>query len=131
MKDQSCGCASPAKGLTCWSAAAEGRGRSNGWSHRGSKASAAMAWWSGHISPRHRARQGQRKLRLNLLLQGLLFSACSIRHEPEVTDAGDQPRPWKNTCDRQWSLTDALPWGKILGSNCEVSSKPVLSYAMK
>lgn len=37
----------------CWSAAAEGRGGGDGRGHGGSKASTAVAWWSGHIPPRH------------------------------------------------------------------------------
>lgn len=64
-----------------WGAAAERRGGGDGRGHRRGKASTAVAWWSGHIPSRHRAGQGQRELRLNLLLQGLLLSAGSICHE--------------------------------------------------
>lgn len=65
----------------CWGAAAEWRGGGDGRGHGGSKASAAVTWRSGHISARHRAGQGQRQLRLNLLLQGLLLPAGSVCHE--------------------------------------------------
>lgn len=65
----------------CWRAAAERGGGGDGWGHGRSEASAAVTWWSGHIPARHGAGQGQRELRLDLLLQGLLLSAGSICHE--------------------------------------------------
>lgn len=79
----------PQPPLTCWGAAAEGRGGGDGRGHRGSKASTAVAGWRGHIPPRHGAGQGQRELRLDLLLEGLLLSAGSVRHEPAGTVAGE------------------------------------------
>lgn len=62
-------------------AAAEGGGGRDGRGHGGSKASAAVAWRRGHIPPRHGAGQGQRELRLDLLLEGLLLPAGSVGHE--------------------------------------------------
>lgn len=57
-----------AQPLTRGSAAAEWRGGGDGRGHGRSKASTAVAWRSGHIPSRHWAGQGQRELRLNLLL---------------------------------------------------------------
>lgn len=74
-----------ARPLTCWSAAAERGGGGDGRGHGGSKASTAVTWRSGHIPARHGAGQGQRELRLDLLLQGLLLTAGSICHESEKT----------------------------------------------
>ena len=69
--------------LTSRGAAAEWRGGGDGRGHWGSKASAAVARWRGHIPSRHGAGQSQRELWLDLLLQRLLLSAGSIRHESE------------------------------------------------
>lgn len=62
-------------------AAAERRGGRDGRGHGGSKASTAVARRRGHIPPRHGAGQGQRELRLDLLLEGLLLPAGGVGHE--------------------------------------------------
>lgn len=67
---------------TCWSTATKWRGRSDWRGDGRSKASTAVARWSGYIPTGHRAWQSQREFRLNLLLQRLLLTSSCICHKP-------------------------------------------------
>lgn len=68
--------------VTCRRAAAEGRGGSDGWGDWGGEVSIGMARWRGNTAARQIACQRKRQLGLHLLLQGIVFSPCSICHEP-------------------------------------------------
>lgn len=122
-----------ARPLTCWSAAAERGGGGDGRGHGGSKASTAVTWRSGHIPARHGAGQGQRELRLDLLLQGLLLTAGSICHESEktaqVSNRGHLQS--RRTYGSHLSLRDAAPhpcpWGKGLLTGLPVSKLTIES----
>lgn len=65
---------------TCGCTAAEGRGRGDGWGDWRGEVSTGVARLSGNTAARQIA--CQRQLGLHLLLHGLVFSPCSICHEP-------------------------------------------------
>lgn len=79
-----------------------------------------MARRRGHIPPRHGAGQGQRELRLDLLLEGLLLPAGSVSHESEGTRAGEWPGHLQSrrTVTITPSLTDAPSWERGLFTVC-------------
>lgn len=70
---------------TCWCAAAKGRGRRNGWCDRRSEVSTAVARRRGNAAATQAACQRQRQLGLHLLLDDLVLSPRSLRHEPGTT----------------------------------------------